>query len=144
MSNTKKGTLIGLLVGGVFGLAITVGAVALAHPGGPHGGRGHGWSPKRMEQHLTEMTAKMNLTAAQETEIRAALAEATTEAERVREMPRGSEQFEAFRDLHFETEDRIYATLSCEQREQLRLLKREHKADRMQQRWEDRPSRDSE
>jgi hypothetical protein len=40
------------------------------------------------------------------------------------------------RDLHFATEDQIYANLTCAQREALRLLKREHKVERMDERFE--------
>jgi hypothetical protein len=36
------------------------------------------------------------------------------------------------KDLHFATEDQIYANLSCEQRDGLRLLQREHKVERME------------
>ena len=47
------------------------------------------------------------------------------------------------RDVRFATEDQIYANLTCAQREELRLLKREHKVERMEERFERRHSEDT-
>lgn len=132
MKSYNQGTIIGLFVGGLFGIALTVGTAALASPGGPHG---HGWTPEKMQQHVNEMIEKLDLSPAQAEQVRRIMSEAQTRRAEIEELPRGPEKFEAMRDLHFATEDQIYANLSCEQREQLRLLKREHKADRMQERW---------
>ena len=55
---------------------------------------------------------------------------------------RGKEKFVAFRDLRFATEDQIYANLSCEQREELRVLKREKRAEMMEKRFERRHGSD--
>ncbi len=143
MKSYNKGTIIGALIGGVFGLALTVGAVALASPHGPHA-KGHRWTPDRMEQHLANMTDRLSLSSAQEAQVRTILEQARSRAQEIKEMPRGREKFTALRDLRFETEDQIYANLSCAQREELRLLKREHKAKRMQERWERRQAGDLE
>jgi Spy/CpxP family protein refolding chaperone len=135
MKSYNRGTIIGALIGGAFGLALTIGAVAFASPHGPHS-KGHRWTPERMEQHLSEMTERLSLSTAQEAQIRTIFEQARSRAQEIKEMPSGPEKFTAFRDLRFETEDQIYANLSCAQREELRLLKREHKAKRMQERWE--------
>lgn len=143
MKSYNKGTMIGALVGGVFGIALAVGTVAFANPHGPEG-RDHHWSPEKMEEHLAEMTERLDLDATQEAQIRAAMENAQARAKEIMEMPRGPEKFAALRDLHFATEDQIHANLTCAQRDQLRLLRREHKAERMQRRWEHRRSEDIE
>lgn len=145
MKSINKGTIIGTLVGGVCGIMLAVGAVAFASPHGygPHGGKGRHWTPEKIEEHLTEMTEKLDLSPTQETQIRAIMEQAKASAQEIKEMPRGKEKFVAFRDLHFATEDQIYANLSCAQREGLRLLKREHKVERTQERWERRHSQGS-
>jgi Spy/CpxP family protein refolding chaperone len=142
MKSYNKGTIIGALIGGAFGLALTIGAVAFASPHGPHA-KGHHWTPEKMEEHLTEMTERLSLSTAQEAQIRTIMEQARSRAQEIKEMPRGPEKFTAFRDLRFATEDQIYANLSCDQREQLRLLKREHKAERMQQHRERRQADDT-
>ena len=138
MKLINKQTIIAALVGGVSALALTVGGVALAHGaghGGPHG-KGGPWNADKMEEHLPEMTERLDLSSAQEQQVRTIMEQARTQAEEIKEMPRGKEKFVAMKDLRFATEDQIYANLSCEQREELRLLKREHKVERMQQRFE--------
>jgi len=142
MKSYNKGTIIGALVGSVFGVALAVGAVAFASPHEPQG-KGQHWSPEKIEQHLTEMTEQLDLSATQEAEIRTIMEQAQTRAKEIKEMPRGPEKFTAFRDLRFATEDQIYANLSCAQREELRLLKRKHKAEQMQERWEHRQAEDT-
>ena len=145
MKSINKQTLIAALAGAATALALAVGGVALAH-GGPHGGqhgKGARWSPEKMEAHLTEMTDRLGLTTEQETNIRAIMQEMQSEAREIKEMPRSKEKFLAFRDLHFATEDKIYANLTCAQRDELRLLKREHKAERMEARFERRSAEDS-
>jgi Spy/CpxP family protein refolding chaperone len=96
-----------------------------------------------MEAHLTEMTERLDLTAEQEANIRAIVEQTQAQAKEIKEMPRSKEKFAAFRDLRFATEDKIHANLTCEQRDELRLLKREHKAERMEARFERRWSEDS-
>jgi Spy/CpxP family protein refolding chaperone len=138
MKLINKQTIVAALVGGVSALALTAGGVAFAHGaahGGPHG-TGSPWTAGKIEEHLTEMTERLDLSRAQQKKVRTIVEEAQTKAEEIKEMPRGKEKFEAFTDLRFTTEDQIYATLSCEQRDELRLLKREHKVERMQQRFE--------
>lgn len=146
MKLINKQTIIAALVGGVSTLALTLGGVAFAHGGGPHGdphGRGGPFSEQRMDERLSEMVERLGLSSDQERQIRAIAEGAKAEAEEIKEMPRGKEKMVAFRDLHFATEDQIYANLSCEQREELRLLKREHKVERMEQRFEQRHGPDS-
>jgi Spy/CpxP family protein refolding chaperone len=145
MKFINKGTIIAALVGGITAIALAIGGVALAH-GGPHGGphgKGGPWSPEKMEEHLTEMTQKLELNAEQEANIRAIMEQAATQGQEIKEMPRGKEKFVAMKDLRFATEDQIYANLTCAQREELRLLKREHKVERMEERFERRHSEDT-
>ncbi len=141
MKFINKGTIIAALVGGATAIALTVGGVALAH-GGPHG-KGGLWSPEKIEEHLTEMTQRLDLSAEQEANIRGIMERALTQGQEIKEMPRSKEKFVAMRDLHFATEDQIYANLTCAQREELRLLKRKHKVERMEERFERRHSEDT-
>ena len=144
MKFINKGTIVAALLGGVTAIALTAGGVAFAH-GGPHGGphgKGGLWSPEKMEEHLTEMTQRLELDPAQEASIRAIVERAQTQREEIKDMPRSKEKFVAMKELRFATEDQIYANLSCEQREELRLLKREHKVARMEQRFERHHSAD--
>ena len=138
MKRINKQTLVAAMVGGVSALMLAGGGLALAH-GGPHGGphgKGGPFSEERMEELLSEMTERLDLSPEQETQIRTIADGAKARAEEIKEMPRGKEKMVAFRDLHFATEDQIYANLSCEQREELRLLKRERKAEWMEERFE--------
>jgi Spy/CpxP family protein refolding chaperone len=144
MKLIKKETIIAALLGGVTAIALTVGGVALAHGGhgGPHG-KGGPWSPEKMEEHLTEMTERLGLSAEQESNIRAIVEQTQTQRQEIKDMPRGKEKLIAMRDLRFATEDQIYANLTCAQRDELRLLKREHKVERMEQRYERHHSQDA-
>ena len=144
MKFINKGTIIAALVGGITAITLTMGGVALAYGshGGPHG-KGGPWSPEKMEEHLTEMTQRLDLSAEQEANIRSTMEQALTQGEEIKEMPRSKEKFVAMRDLHFATEDQIYANLTCAQREELRLLKREHKVERMEERFDRRHSEDT-
>ena len=137
MKLINRQTIVAALVGGVSALALTAGGVALAHGAahGPHG-KGGPWTEEKMEAHLAEMAERLDLSPAQEQQVRAIMEGAKAQAEEVKERPRGKEKFVAMKDLRFTTEDQIYANLSCEQRDELRLLKREHKVERMQQRFE--------
>ena len=138
MKHIDKRTAIAALLGALSALVVTIGGVALAHggpPGGPHG-RGGAFHQAKMDAFLEEMIESLDLSPAQEQQIRAIAEGAKSQAEEIETMPRSKEKLLAFRDLHFATEDQIYANLSCEQREELRLLKREHKAARMQQHFE--------
>ena len=145
MKYVNKTTILAALTGGVTVIALAIGGVAIAHSGGhggPHG-RGGPWSPEKMEEHLTEMTERLDLSPVQEANIRAIVEQAQTQRQEIKDMPRSKEKFVAMRDLRFATEDQIYANLSCEQREGLRLLKREHKVERMEQRFERHQSEDT-
>ena len=144
MKLINKQTIVAALVGGVSALVLTAGGIALAHggpPGGPHG-RGGPFSEAKMDAFLEEMVERLDLSSAQERQVRTIAEGAKSQAAEIKEMERGKEKFLAFRDLHFATEDQIYANLSCEQRDELRLLKREKKAEMMEQRFERRHSSD--
>ena len=135
MKFINKETVAAALLGGVAAIALSVGGVALAHGGslgGPYG-KGGPWSPEKTEEHLTEMTERLDLDPAQEASIRSIMERAQAQ---LNDMPRGKEKVTAMKELRFATEDQIYANLSCEQREELRLLKREHRVERMEQRFE--------
>ena len=144
MKFINRATILAALWGGVTAIALAIGGVALAH-GGPHGGR-HGqggpWSPERMEEHLTEMTQRLELNTEQEENIRAIMERAATQGQEIKDMSWGKEKFIAMKDLRFATEDQIYANLTCAQREELRLMKREHRVERMEERFERRQSED--
>ena len=144
MKFINKGTIIAALVGGITAITLTMGGVALAYGshGGPHGKGGH-WSPEKMEEHLTEMTQRLDLNAEQEANIRAIMEQAVSQGQEIQETPRGKERFVAMKDLRFATEDQIYANLTCAQREELRLVKREHKVERMEERFGRRQSEDA-
>jgi Spy/CpxP family protein refolding chaperone len=144
MKFINKQTFLAALVGGVTAIALTTGGVALAYGahGGPHGKGGH-WSPEQMERHLTEMIQRLDLNAEQEANIRGVMEQAVAQRQEIKEMPWGKEKFVAMKDVRFATEDQIYANLTCAQREELRLLKREHKVERMQERFERRHSEDT-
>lgn len=144
MKFITKQTIIAALFGGVAALMLTAGGVALAHSTGhgPHGKGGH-WTAEKIDEHISEMTVRLELSPAQEQQVRTIMEEARTQAEEIKEMPRGKEKFIAMKELHFATEDQIYANLSCEQRDELRLLKREHRTERMQQRFESHHSTDN-
>lgn len=138
----NKRSIAALLASGVTIFVLATGGVALAHGGahgGPHAKGGH-WTPEKIDAHITEITERLELSPAQEQQIRAIMDEAQAKASEIREMPRSKEKMVALRDLHFATEDRIYANLSCEQREGLRLLKREHRVARMEEHFQRRPS----
>ena len=141
MKSYHRGTIVGTLIGGLFGLALAASAVAFAAPGGGHGKR---FSPEKMEQHMNEIISELDLSAAQEAQIRTIMTDARSQMEEIKEMPRSQAKFEAFRDVLFTTEDQIHANLSCEQREELRLLRREHRAERMQEHFEKRQAEQSE
>lgn len=146
MKFINKTTVIAALAGGVTAIALAVGGVAFAH-GGPHGdhrGKGGPWSPEKVDEHLTEMTERLDLSSEQQANIRAVMEQAATQGQAVKDMPWGQDKFEAMKDLRFATEDQIHANLTCAQREELRLLMREHKADRMQRRFERHDSETSE
>ena len=145
MKFINKATILAALVGGVTAIVLAVGGVALAHGSqhGGHHGEGGPWSPEKMEEHLTEMTQRLELNAEQEANIRAIMEQASTQGQEVKEMSRGEEKFTAMKDLRFATEDQIYANLTCAQREELRLLKREHKVERMEERFERRHNEDT-
>ncbi|KPK15386.1 MAG: hypothetical protein AMJ62_09380 [Myxococcales bacterium SG8_38] len=145
MKRINRQTIAAAFIGGVTALALAVGGVAFAH-GGPHGGshgKGAHWTPERIDAHLAEMTERLELSLTQEQKIRAIMDEAQAKASEIREMPRSKEKMVALRDLHFATEDQIYANLSCEQREGLRLLKREHRVERMEEHFKRRQSQDT-
>ncbi len=135
MKSTKIRTALAALTGLACGAALTMGGVAFAHGGkGPHGMK---WTPEKIEEHVTEMTQQLSLSDTQEANVRTIFADAQTKAQALQAGPRSHEKMLAMRTIHFQTEDALYATLSCEQREVLRKLKREHRAERMDARWQE-------
>ena len=145
MKLIHKQAIVAALIGGVSALMLTAGGVALAHGSGPHGGPGGKGGPfneAKMDALLEEMIERLDLSPAQEQQVRTIADGAKAQAAEIKEMERGKEKFLAFRDLHFTTEDQIYANLSCEQRDELRLLKREKKAEMMEKRFERRHGSD--
>ena len=96
-----------------------------------------------MEGDRIGRTQRLDLNAEQEANIRAIMEQAVAQHQELKELPRGKEKFVAMKDVRFATEDQIYANLTCAQREELRLLKREHKVERMEERFENRKSEDS-
>ena len=145
MKLINKQTVVAALLGGITALTLTIGGVALAHGEGrgPHRGPSGRWTPEAIEEHLTEMTERLDLSPTQEQQIRTIMEQAQSRATEINEMPRGKEKFLSFKDLRFATEDQIYANLSCEQREELRLLRREHKVERMEARFDHRFGEDT-
>ncbi len=144
MKQINKETIIAALLGGLSVITLSVGGVALAH-GGPHAGpqgKGGPFSEAKMDAFLEEMIERLDLSPAQEQQVRTIAEGAKAQAAEIKEMERGKEKFLAFRDLHFATEDQIYANLSCEQRDELRLLKREKKSEMMEKRFERRHGSD--
>jgi len=137
MKYINKQTVVAAFLGGAFALFLSVGGVALAHGGG-HGPKGVGLTLEKIEERVTEMTERLDLSTAQAAQVRTILEQARTKGEEIKAMPRGKEKFVAALDLRFATEDQIYANLSCEQRDELRLLKREHRVERMESRYEER------
>jgi Spy/CpxP family protein refolding chaperone len=134
MKLINKQTIVAALIGALSALFLAVGGVALAHSGG-HGPKGAHLTPEKIEERVSEMTERLGLSPQQERQVRTILEEARVQAEELKEMPRSKEKFVAMRDLRFATEDQIYANLSCEQRDELRLLKREHRVKRMEARY---------
>lgn len=144
MKLNHKQSIAAVLAAGVTAIALTIGGVALAHGGrhGPPHGPGGRWTPEKIEEHITEMAERLDLSPEQAQQIRTIMEQTQTKAAEIREMPKSKEKMLAFRDLHFATEDQIYANLSCEQREGLRLLKREHRVERMEERFQQRRPQD--
>jgi Spy/CpxP family protein refolding chaperone len=112
------------------------GGVAGARRGPGPGARGRGPSPERMlqrmEQRLEQMKTRLALTPAQERRIRRAMREGANRAREVlnRQPQPSPERRAALRQIRWDVSDRIHEALSCDQREQLRRLRREHRAQR--------------
>ena len=134
MKSTKIRTALAALFGLACGTGLTLSSAAFAH-GGP---RPHGmkWTPEKMQTHLREMTQALNLSEAQQATIEEAFDKARAQIQTLEDQPFGHEKMLALRQIHFETEDALYATLSCEQREALRKLKREHRSEQMDAHWQ--------
>lgn len=134
-----------LVVGALLSLAVlALPALASAQDGGVPGARGRqgpgarGRAPnpeqmlQRMEQRLDQMKTRLALTPAQERRIRQAMREGARRAREVLDrQPRPSpERRAALRQIRWDVSDRIHEALNCDQREQLRRLRREHRAER--------------
>ena len=72
MKIINKQTVTAALIGGVSALFLAMGGVALAHGGG-HGHRAKQFTPEKIDEHVTEMTERLDLSAAQAEQVRALL-----------------------------------------------------------------------
>ena len=91
-----------------------------------------------IDARVTELRQRLALDAAQETEVRHILAESHARYEILREQAEAAGGVhdpalrEQFVQLHFDTEDRIYGVLRCDQKDQLRILEREERMARIE------------
>ncbi len=94
------------------------------------------FSPERITQTVEEMTERVQLTTTQQAELRRILEEAARGAENIRTAtePRTTQRHQAMRGLRHGADDRIWALLSCEQKDLYRLYKRDRRMMHMQQR----------
>jgi len=88
---------------------------------------------QRIEQRMQKLTQALRLTAQQQQQIRQVL---TNSARRMQEMrartqPATPESAAARIRLRWDTDDRIHAILTCDQREQLRRFRREQRMQRL-------------
>lgn len=91
-----------------------------------------------VEQRLAEITARVGLDAAQQAQARTILTDARNELEQARAAAaRGAAQMpEQRRAILFRAEDRLWAILSCAQKDAFRLYVRERMLERMERRAE--------
>lgn len=107
--------------------------------GAHHGRRGH--MKKRfafMKEKLQEMKTELALSDAQAARIETAIERAKEKAKALRDGKRSPEKFEKMMMIRWGLEDEIHATLNAEQKESLRLLKREWKLEHVKKRFEHR------
>lgn len=97
------------------------------HEGG-RGHRGHGDPAQRAQHHLRMMTAILDLSAAQQAQVRQILESTATERRAIREQPRSEATRAQMEALHERTEQRISAVLTPAQRatfDRVRAARRE-------------------
>ena len=130
--------------GAALGLMLAFGSPASACPGvngcpfsaesGKHTCDGncahHKASHTNPAKHLEKMKTRLGLNATQVATIKGVFDEAGTKRNALKEQPRTPEKFKAMRQLRWDTEDKVHATLTCEQRDELRKMKREHRSER--------------
>lgn len=116
-------------------LSMSLSAIALPafaqDAGRTHHGhhRGHGrFSPARMERHLERLTERLSLDEHQVTLVREIMAAARTEAEALRELPRGEARRDAGHALFESVAERIDAILTDTQRTSFAALRAEMRA----------------
>ena len=142
---------------GVYADGVGGGHHRLRHRG-PRGERGPRMSPEqRVERRLARMTQELSLTPNQARRIRSILSQTASQMQRLRpERPNADqgraraerrEGRRAFREqtraLRWETQDRVHAVLSCEQRETLRRAQRQRRLELRESRQERRGERRS-
>lgn len=129
-------------------LALPVAGSAQPPGGGPpaRGQAAAGDPNARMEARLAELTARLSLTPQQQTEARRIYTETRAELDALRQSAAGTENARQdpalrarFREIRFRAEDRLWALLRCEQKDQLRLLMREKRTERMERRMQHAP-----
>lgn len=124
---------------------------------GPRGDRGPRLSPEeRVERRIARMTQELSLTPNQARRIRSILSQTAAQMQRLRPQrgatPDGTrsrserrEARRAFRErtrgLRWETQDRVHAVLSSEQRETLRRVRRQRSFERREARQQRRGER---
>ncbi|MFO0692387.1 MAG: hypothetical protein U0230_02415 [Polyangiales bacterium] len=128
-------------------VATPLAASAQPPAGGPPGrGQAGGDPSARMEARLAELTQRLSLTPQQQTQARQIQTETRAELDALRQSAQGSanpRQDPAlrarFREIRWRAEDRLWALLSCEQKDRLRILMREKRAERMERRMQQGP-----
>ena len=84
-----------------------------------------------IEKRIAKMKERLSLTDSQTATIQTTLKNAGAKHKAIHDQPKSPAKFKAMQALRFDTEDKVHATLTCEQREEFRKMKREHKSKRM-------------
>ena len=92
------------------------------------------WTPTDARARVVRLTRKMSLSDEQKAEIDRIYADAELEWASVEAVQDDEQRRARAAELHFETQDQVYAALSCNQREELRKVKQEQVKDRRQKR----------
>jgi len=90
------------------------------------------WTPSDAKNRVERVTSKMELSDEQKAQIDEIYANAELESKTVEALEDDEQRRARTVVLHFETQDRLYATLSCSQREELRKAKQAQAKNRRQ------------